>query len=152
MMERIDSEESARLGARWMAALSERFRLSRPALVALQAVALLLVVGALGWIWSVGQEPSFRTLSDPAESTTASQPRLRVVFDDRVSVAEMREILDEIGGHVVGGPSSHGVYTVAIEPASGEAVEVSAVIDRLRTHEGVRFAEPVGEGSSELQP
>lgn len=154
MMERIDQAEKGR-GTGVVARVAEwidRARIAPRALLATQVVAVLLVVVAVGWFWSTGQAPRFQTLSNASEDAGSQEPRLRVVFDDRLSVAEMREILGGINGDVVDGPSPHGVYTVELASLSGNPVDLSAAIDKLRQSDGVRFAEPLGEGATGLEP
>ena len=152
MRERLDRETNAvTAAADRLTELSRSLRASRSAALALRAAAVALVVGLVAWFWSVGQQPRFRTLSTGTESSSSLLPRIRVVFDDGMTVAEMGAILDEVDARVVDGPSPHGVYTVEIESNDG-SVEVSTVIDKLRENQGVRFAEPLGEGVSGRAP
>ena len=94
---------------------------------------------------------AFRTLADPAASAPAGgdeTPAVRLVLREEAAVGELNDLLAEVGGRIVAGPSKAGVYTVRLdvrdEPAPGAAAAVlAAALERLRRHPAVVFAEPV---------
>jgi hypothetical protein len=97
-----------------------------------------------------GPRAGYRTLSDPprpaAAGAAVSGPQVRVVFAPATTEAELRRVLLEVRGEIVGGPSSLGAYTVAV-PASGPGSEpLALVLEHLRADPRVRFAEPVTGG------
>ncbi|HEV8240732.1 MAG TPA: zf-HC2 domain-containing protein [Thermoanaerobaculia bacterium] len=109
--------------------------------LAAQAAAVVVLLAVIFW----PSPPSrFRTLSDPAPpvTMTASQQQVRVVFTPNATEAEMRRVLLEVRGEVVGGPSPLGAYTIAV-PGGAEAEPLALVLDHLREDPHVRFAEPV---------
>jgi anti-sigma factor RsiW len=111
-------------------------------LLAAQAAALVLLVAGAAALWRQRAEPVFRTLSAPvaAQPAAAGAARLRVVFAETATEAEIRRLLGGVRGELVGGPSPLGVYTVAL-PSDGEPIAV--VLAHLRAQPQVRFAEPV---------
>ena len=81
-------------------------------------------------------------MSDATPSVAAPaavQRQVRVVFAPTATEAELRRILLEVRGEVVGGPSPLGAYTIAVP--GGEPLEL--VLEHLRADAHVRFAEPV---------
>jgi Putative zinc-finger len=117
----------------------------RWALVA-QAAAVVLLLAVAFW---PAPRPAFRALSDPsAGPVTPAQHQLRVVFAPGTTEPDMRRLLLEVRGEIVGGPSPLGAYVVAV-PAAGAAAEpVALVLEHLREDPHVRFAEPVAGGGS----
>jgi len=108
---------------------------------ALAAQAAVLVVLLAVVFWPSPQPAQFRTLSDatPAVARAAAQRQVRVVFAPTATEAELRRILLEVRGEVVGGPSPLGAYTIAVP--GGEPLAL--VLEHLRADPHVRFAEPV---------
>ena len=86
----------------------------------------------------------FHTLSAPRAEppARAGRVRVRVVFDDHASLGDVRGVLTGLGAEIVGGPSPTGVYTV--EVGGRDALERS-IVERLRSHSEIVFAEPVTE-------
>ena len=126
---------------RLAAALAATPRGMRLALAGQLAVILLLA----GFL--LGRRPApppalFHTLSEPRSEAPARPGRLllRVVFADGVRLGEVGKLLYGLGAELVGGPSATGVYT--IEVGARHALEQS-VLERLRGHAEVVFAEPV---------
>lgn len=105
------------------------------------AVAVLALVVLLPA--SAPTDPGYETLSQgEAPAGTTGWP-VRVVFDDRMSVGELRTLLRGITGHIVAGPTPLGVYTVAItghEPSEGA---LDRAVTTLRAHAQVRLVEPL---------
>jgi hypothetical protein len=65
---------------------------------------------------------------------------IRAVFTPTVTLAQLESILKDAGLRIVSGPTEAGVYSLAMDGSGSPQASLS----RLRTHEGVRFAEPVG--------
>jgi anti-sigma factor RsiW len=109
--------------------------------LAAQAAVLVVLLGVVFW----PSPPSrFRTLSDPAPpaAAAAAQRQVRVVFAPTATEAELRRVLLEVRGEVVGGPSPLGAYTIGV-PAGPGAEPLPLVLEHLRADPHVRFAEPV---------
>jgi hypothetical protein len=106
----------------------------------LQAITIAILLGAL---WHQSHElenaPRFATVTSPAE--THNGPIIRVVFNDRITVGELNELLRSIGGYVVAGPSPAGVYTLALL-ADAPGQQVADVAAQLRADHRVVFSEP----------
>lgn len=127
--------------------------------VAAQAATLVLLLGVIFWpsapadteaapavaIAAPAPAASYVVLGDPsvAATTAAKTHQVRVVFVANSTEAELRRLLLEIRGELIGGPSPLGAYVVAVPVA--EPLEL--VLEHLRADSRVRFAEPVaGEG------
>lgn len=137
--EENEREERARGGWRRFGAILSASEATpgrlRMALVA-QAAIILLLIGAV--VWQQMLLTSFHTLADPAPAPVPTVG-LRVVFASRATEREIRDLLLSVQGKITEGPSSVGVYTVAV-PAGRDPVEV--VLARLRSEpQVVVFAE-----------
>jgi len=79
----------------------------------------------------------FSTLS----STTASATiRIDVVFFETPSSEELNELVADLGGNLITGPSDLGRYTIAIESTTASTLD--ELLATLRTNPNVRFAGP----------
>lgn len=116
---------------------------------ALQAAAILALVGVLlARLDSAAPAPTtgYRTLADapsPAAAAGDARPlRVQVIFSPSTTEGEMRELLDLVGAHIVGGPSPLGAYTLELRPTP-DADPPQLVLGVLRASPAVRFAEPI---------
>ncbi len=144
---RIDTVEAARQGrldwrdvariVRAKLAAGGGFRLDP----ALAAIALLLIV-VTAWFGSSAFEPEFRTLSNVEAQASDAEPTIRLVFAGTATIDELQELLTGLGVTLVQGPSNYGVYTARIAAAPNGAQPVE-VLDELRRHPLVSFAEPI---------
>jgi anti-sigma factor RsiW len=140
LMRRVDEVERTRKRPRLVRLLGAR-KVNVWWALAAQAAAVVVLLGVIFW----PSPPSrYRTLSDPAPpaAVTAAQRQVRVVFTPSATEAEMRRVLLEVRGEVVGGPSPLGAYTIAV-PGGAGAEPLGLVLDHLRQDPHVRFAEPV---------
>ncbi|HLQ12693.1 MAG TPA: zf-HC2 domain-containing protein [Steroidobacteraceae bacterium] len=114
-------------------------RWTRAALAA-QAVLIALLGGALWRGAPESRAPDYRTVTDEAPGVPAGQPVIKAIFDDRVRLGDVQDILAGAGLAVASGPSAAGVYTlVAVD---GKAAPLTpSTIARLRADPRVRFAE-----------
>ena len=134
---RIEAHEQDRRP--WIHKASETFRRrafagnGMPFLLAQAALIVLLI----GGIWWTRPEPAFQTLSQTAPETE-SVHYLRVIFEDTAPAAELRDLLLEVEGTIVSGPSSLGAYVVRL-PAEDELEVVTAT---LRLRDEITFVEP----------
>jgi Putative zinc-finger len=108
------------------------------------AAAGMAVLAILLWLTPL-PEPGgndYATLATPLPEEAAL---LDIVFAGDTTAAEMQELLDEIGGKIVAGPSELGRYSVRVagEQPNGELLAALAVDPR------VRFA---GPALTEVQP
>ncbi|HYU34298.1 MAG TPA: zf-HC2 domain-containing protein [Thermoanaerobaculia bacterium] len=151
LMERIEAEErDSRRGwrdallapGRGLASLARSTPpLARGALV----VQLLLLVAVTGLFVRSPRQPAapapapeYQTLSESAPAP-AAVARLRLVFAERTTEQEVRDLLLGIRGQIVSGPSALGVYTVEV-PAGPDPLE--KVLAHLRAQPRVSLAEP----------
>jgi hypothetical protein len=119
-------------------------RYATAARFAVAAAAGMAVLAILLWLTPLPEPGSddYATLATPlAEEATL----LDIVFAGDTTAAEMQELLDEIGGKIVAGPSELGRYSVRVggEQPNGELLAALAVDPR------VRFA---GPALTEVQP
>ena len=140
LMRRVDEVERTRKRPRLVRLLGAR-KVNVWWALAAQAAAVVVLLGVIFW----PSPPShYRTLSDPAPpvAVTAAQRQVRLVFTPNATETEMRRVLLEVRGEVVGGPSPLGAYTIAV-PGGAGAEPLGLVLDHLREDPHVRFAEPV---------
>ena len=109
------------------------------------AVAVLLLVVALPMLRTA---PDYETLSGGTEQPAASGPRLRVVFADSATAGEIRQLLQDIDGDIVAGPTALGVYTVVLPSGERPEQRLASALTRLRARSQVRLAEPVAGGGA----
>ena len=91
-----------------------------------------------------GDRPAFRTLASPPADAPSEQLRVRVLFAEKVTEQQIRELLQAAGGRIVDGPSAVGLYVVELAPETAERTSVIERLAAFRGHEGVRFAELEG--------
>ncbi len=102
--------------------------------LAMAALVLVVLLPA-----AVPTDPGYETLSNGEALTTAARRQVRVVFDDRMSIGELRTLLRGVAGHIIAGPTPLGVYTVAV--TGDEPLE--RALTALRAHPQVRLVEPL---------
>lgn len=141
---RVDASEQRKLGARGRSLL-ERARswvgaTPRPVrwAFAVQGVAAVALAAALLWR-APAPSPAYETLSRPAAAVAGDRARLHVVFAEETTERELRDLLNDIGGVLVGGPTPRGVYTVELPVSASERERVEASAARLRGERRVRF-------------
>jgi len=107
--------------------------------------AMLLVLGTLllgVFLFRMERTPAppavYRTLSAPAAAPTNTN-RVLVVFDSRMTEAQMRALLAQVHGRIVDGPNAAGAFLVATDPGQAELVR-----NTLRASPGVEIAELLG--------
>jgi Putative zinc-finger len=105
--------------------------------------ALVLALGATLFYRGVLPTDDYRTLSNPAPTAQTSGAQIRVVFADDISEKEMRVLLLSVSSRLIAGPSSLGVYTIALS-TENSAPNVQQAIAQLRANAKVRLAEIVG--------
>jgi anti-sigma factor RsiW len=118
--------------------LSESRKVRRPWLIAavwLQMVAIAALASAL--FISVRQ-PEYKTLSTATPEATDPRAAVRVVFAPDASVNKVNELVRQVEGNIIAGPSEAGVYTLAAPGGK----DVQQIIESLRAHPEVLFAEP----------
>lgn len=111
--------------------------------LAAQGVLILLLVSAIVWQSARPQGSFYRTLAGVSGPALQDQVQIRVVFAEDMTAQEMRELLTDIRGTIVKGPSPLGVYTVEVASAEGSPDRIDQVLGAVRAHRKVRLAEPV---------
>ena len=97
---------------------------------AVVAAQFLLIVGLAGGLGYSLWDREYGTLSGTTQS--AAGARLAVRFDESITEAQLRQVLREINGKIVDGPSSLGIYTVEVAIAREKTAELEKVIETLR--------------------
>ena len=87
-------------------------------------------------------EPGYVTLS----GTPSAANHLDVIFADQVTETEMRALLAEINGSIVGGPTEIGRYTVRLGDPALDDEGLRALIREFIADERVQFAGPASLG------
>ena len=104
--------------------------------VAVQALVVLVLAVAL--IGPDRPDARYRTLGDAAPAVTLQEDvrQLVVVFDPRISQAQMRQLLRASQARIIDGPSDAGAYVLAVP-----AARASSIRDALRAAPGVTMVE-----------
>lgn len=86
-------------------------------------------------------EPRYETLTDPSPVLErATGPLYRVLFAETASERDLRSLLADLHLRVVDGPTPLGLFTLEL---GAERKDTAAVLERLRSHDAVRFAERI---------
>jgi anti-sigma factor RsiW len=145
ILTRIDAAQPAtRVSRSRFQALVKRTPWMLRVTVAGQAALILLLLGVLIGVPRGGPEPGYRTLSEPETVSVTPAVVLRVVFDEDAREIEIRELLHQLGGQIVKGPSPRGVYTLEAETS-----DPAFALNELRSKPIVSFAEWIREDGGE---
>jgi anti-sigma factor RsiW len=106
-----------------------------------QAVFIALLGGALWRGSDSSTAPNYRTVTDATPAAVSGQPVIKAIFDDRVRLTDVQDILAGSGLAVASGPTAAGVYTLVAADATAAPLS-PATVARLRADPRVRFAEP----------
>lgn len=110
----------------------------------LQGIAIAALAGAL---FTSVRQPEYRTLSTPTPEVSDLEAAVRVVFAPEASLSQVNELLRQVGGNIIAGPSEAGVYTLSA-PAG---TDVQRIILALRAHPEVLFAESSQRAAAETR-
>jgi hypothetical protein len=131
---RMRSRIAAPLGHAHATAPGTRATRRAPRWLAWALAAQALLVAALGIAWWASRAPP------PAYHTLGSAPLpagdLLVVFDPRISEAQLRRLLDASDARIVDGPTDAGAYVLSVPDGRAERVR-----DALRAAPGVTMVE-----------
>jgi hypothetical protein len=97
----------------------------------------LLILGAL--LAGDAGDPAYRTLGSPGRAATSGDV-IAVVFDPAITEAELRSLVNGIGGRVVDGPTTTSAYLMEVPVRRS-----NSAVEKLRRESKVRLAEPLGE-------
>lgn len=113
----------------------------RPAVAVAGLVILLQAVAIGGLLTRETPTARYRTLTGGAV-TEAPGPKLQIAFHGETPEQAIRDLLREVNVTIVGGPSSLGIYVVALHPELRDEEAINSVVARLRTRSDVvRFVE-----------
>jgi anti-sigma factor RsiW len=101
-------------------------------------LALILLLGVF-WLVPRQRDQSYTTLS--GSETPSGGARLTVSFSPEATVEIMGQIIRDVGGTIVSGPSASGIYVVELPISPDKDAEVQSSIDKLRINKEVRFVE-----------
>jgi uncharacterized protein YbaR (Trm112 family) len=144
LLAEIEKQEEGRIWQR----ITSLIPRPQPALAATLIIAQsLVIIGLIALLalnpWGAG-ERFYRTLSGPS-LVAGKGPRLSILFQDRVQEKSMREVILEIEGTIVNGPTPMGLYTVELR-SQMTPEELESVIASLRQKkDAIRFVEVKGE-------
>jgi hypothetical protein len=137
LWDRIEADAAPPPAARPL--LPEMRRRGWPLLVAGLAVQSVAIVALAMALWQSRPAPVYRTVTSPA-AVAVSGDSILVIFDDRTTQAEFRDLLGRSGLKVQDGPTAGGVYTLVRDPLRTDAAP-DAALPALRAAPQVRFAE-----------
>jgi hypothetical protein len=127
---------------RWMeefGALAPAVRWTLALETGLLAALLLILVAP-----RAPQTALYETLSSAPAQSVALGPRLRVVFRGDTMLGDMRQLLNEVHGQIIQGPSDIGVLTLALPPNPKNGAEtMRKTLEKLRASPKVVLAESV---------
>jgi hypothetical protein len=116
----------------------ESRRVRRPWLIAALWLQLIAIAALGGALFTSVRQPEYETLSTPSPEVSDPRAAVRVVFAPDASLSKINELLRQVEGNIIAGPSEAGVYTLSA-PAGND---VQRIILTLRAHPEVLFAEP----------
>jgi len=117
---------------------STRISYALAACVALQAIALGVLLEP-----RLGQDsPSFQTLSQAKDGSSEPRAQVRVVPDERLTIAEWTQLLHEFGLQVGSGPNTAGAYVLELTDGRRSSTDT---VEQLRRTGKLRLAEALGE-------
>jgi anti-sigma factor RsiW len=127
-------------GAAFAPPRSARARYAAAAPFAIAAAAGVALLAFLLWLSPPPAPATYSTLAAPG----GGEPLVDVVFTQETTSAEIRSLLERIGGEIVGGPSSIGRYRVRVAGTEtmSEGDAVARAIDELDDDPHVRLAVP----------
>lgn len=143
--DRLDTELVAAAGAarpRW------RIRYATAAPFAVSAAAGVAVLAVLLWFTPLPDldGSNYRTL---ATESAADAALIDIVFADNTTAAQMQELLDDIRGEIVAGPSQIGRYSVRVAGDPANRAQLDELLGVLASDPRVRFA---GHTLTDVQP
>lgn len=101
---------------------------------------VIVLLGSLVVLGS-GSDTLYRTLA-AADAPRHAAGSLVVVFDPRVTEAELRQIVRRVGAQVVDGPTEAGAYVLQLPPE-----RQTVAVATLRAERAVALVETLGQGS-----
>jgi hypothetical protein len=110
---------------------------------AVVAAQFLLIVGLAGGLGYSLWNRQFSTLSGTAQNTGGA--KIAVRFNESITEAQLRQLLKEIRGKIVDGPSALGIYTIEVPIPPEETAEIDGLLQSLRSKQQVvTYVEKVG--------
>ena len=107
--------------------------------MAAQLAAIAILCVAL-WFSHHPTTPPYTVLSGD-EPSNSGGVRLTVSFAPDTTVDQVRQILGDIGGNIIGGPSANGICIVQLPTSASKDSDVQVTIDELHKNKAVRFVE-----------
>ena len=135
--DRLDGELDTLPGAarpRW------RIRYASAAPFGVATAAGVAVLAILLWFTPLPelQSNDYRTLATPP----ADSALVDIVFADETTAAQMQDLLDDIDGEIVAGPSRLGRYSVRVASDPANDGQLDKLIGALAADPRIRFAGP----------
>jgi hypothetical protein len=102
-------------------------------------LALVLALGTVAVYQYEHPQIEYRTSAGPSGPGTGA--KISVTFDENASEREIRQVIEEIHGTIVEGPTAQGSYTVQLPIPPEQTAEMEKDLQALRQHPRVvRFA------------
>ena len=105
---------------------------------------LVLVLGGALVLAALPQMSPYQTMSQSEQPSTGTRARVRMVPAGDMTSAQLRDLLQSVGGDIVHGPSQTGVYTVELPLGRSQEASIARSLEVLRANPKIRLAEPVG--------
>lgn len=103
-------------------------------------LALVVVLGTIAVYQYYHPQVVYRTASGTG-GVSASGAKISIMFNERASEQEIRQVLGEIKGQIVAGPSAQSLYTVQTDIAPDKPEELERLLKQLNQNQRViRFA------------
>lgn len=142
----IEEEKETRLS--WWARFDPRltsFLQGRPVpmvIAALLVVQFAVIAGLAGVLYFGSRHTGDEPMSGPGVlERDIPAPRIQIAFQATASEPAIRELLHQIHGRIVDGPSAKGLYRVEVILPSGDPAELDELLQTLRARTDlVRFA------------
>lgn len=147
LMARIDADEGAaepgRAGKLWhrlTGLLQEALRL-RPAYALVAALILFQAAAIGGLVVERMVSPRDHVIASPTVPA-GGFPTVLVAFRDALPAAALRQIVYDLDGNIVKGPTPEGVYVIEIRRRLESPDQLDRIVEALRARgDAVRFAE-----------
>jgi hypothetical protein len=100
-----------------------------PSLTRAAVAAQFALMLALGGALLLPERDGFTTVGGGSDS---AQARIAIGFTEATREAELRELVRELEGTIVGGPSALGLYTIELPQSAEASEEIDALIETVR--------------------
>src|SRR5262249_20263371 len=97
-------------------------------------LALVLVLGTVAVYQYKNPQVIYRPLTGGA---AASGAKISVIFNANATEGEIRQMLDQIQGNIIEGPTAQGRYTIQLAISVEQTAELDKIMQTLREKKGI---------------